>query len=111
MMCNEPDNPVLVYSTAPSEDEARRIGGVLVAERLAACVNLLPGMMSIYRWQGAVEQASEVVLLAKTMSGKAQQVCDRIAELHSYDCPAAVVLPIIGGYNPFLKWINEETQD
>jgi periplasmic divalent cation tolerance protein len=77
-------DPVFVYITAASGDEAHRIARALVEERLAACVNMLDGMTSVYRWNGAVEQASEVVLIAKTRADRFDRLAARIRELHSY---------------------------
>lgn len=98
-----------VYMTAGDWEEARRIGARLVEERLAACVNLLPGMVSLYRWQGAVEEGREVVMIAKTTQDRLADLTARVAALHSYDCPCVVALPMVGGHAPFLDWIGEET--
>ncbi len=99
----------LVYATTESVEEARRIGRTLIEDRLAACVNILDGMTSIYRWQGAVEEGREAVLIAKTRTALAGRVVDRIAALHGADLPCAVVLPVSGGHPPFLDWIEGET--
>ncbi len=100
---------VLLYSTAGSEDEARGIARALIGERLAACVNLLPGMESFYHWKGTVESDREIVVLAKTRPDLAEAARRCIQEHHSYECPCVVVLPIIGGHPPFLDWISSET--
>jgi periplasmic divalent cation tolerance protein len=100
---------VFVYSTAASPEQAEHIGRTLVEERLAACVNILPGMRSIYHWQGAIETASEAVLIAKTRADLAEALLARIKALHTYDVPCAVVLPILGGLPDFLGWIDAET--
>jgi periplasmic divalent cation tolerance protein len=97
----------LVYMTCSSQAEAATIGRALVDERLAACVNLIGGMRSIYRWQGAVEQADEVVLIAKTVPAMVERLTARVRQLHSYSCPCIVVLPILGGNPEFLGWIRE----
>jgi len=97
-----------VYMTAGSADEARMIGEVLVAERLAACVNLIGGMTSIYRWQGEIERGEEVVMIAKTTRDRVEALTDRVTRLHSYDCPCIVVLPVEGGNPTFLTWIGEQ---
>jgi len=99
----------LLYMTAPDADEARRIGDALVAERLAACVNLIPGMVSVYRWQGEVRHDSEIVLIAKTRAELVERASARVRELHSYDCPCVVALPAAGGNPDFLNWIVQET--
>ena len=99
----------MVYITAATPDEAEAIGRTLVAERLAACANILPGMRSIYRWKGAVETAAETVLIAKTRLELADALTARVKELHSYDVPCIVVLPIAAGLPEFLRWIDDET--
>lgn len=99
----------LVYMTAGSREEAVRIGGVLVAERLAACANAFDGMTSIYRWQGEICEDAEAVLIAKTTEDRVAALTDRVAELHSYDCPCVVALPVEGGNTAFLDWIAAQT--
>lgn len=101
---------VLAYVTAGSAAEARRIGRTLVTERLAACVNIIDGMQSIYHWQGAVCEEDEAVLIAKTRASLAEELTRRTKELHSYDCPCVVILPIAGGNAEFLAWLEEETK-
>ena len=102
---------VFVYMTASTPEEARAIGRRLVEERLAACVNLLPGMESIYRWQGGIETAQETVLIAKTRAVLVDQLSARVRELHSYDCPCVVALPIAAGNPAYLRWIGDETTE
>ena len=102
---------VFAYVPAASTEEAQAIGRALVEERLAACVNILPGMHSVYHWQGAVETAEETVLIAKTRAELADALAARVKELHSYDVPCVVILPITGGPPPFLRWIEDETAD
>ena len=98
-----------VYMTCASEDEARRIGAALIEARLAACVNLIGGMRSLYRWQGKVEEGQETVLIAKTRAGLVEALTERVGALHSYDCPCVVALPIEGGNAAFIDWIGAET--
>lgn len=98
-----------VYITTASPEEAERIGRALVESRLAACVNILPGMRSIYHWQGALETAQETVLVAKTRLSLAQSLTARVKELHSYDVPCVVVMPVVDGLPAFLRWIDDET--
>ncbi|WP_431855265.1 divalent-cation tolerance protein CutA [Azospirillum sp.] len=100
---------VFAYVTASSPDEARRIGRALVEERLAACVNILPGMISIYRWQGAVETAEETVLIAKTRADLFEALSARVKELHSYDVPCVVELRLGRGNPDYLGWLEAET--
>ncbi|MDE0147742.1 MAG: divalent-cation tolerance protein CutA [Rhodospirillaceae bacterium] len=101
----------LVYMTAGSVEEARAIGASLVARRLAACVNILPGMLSQYRWEGSIQTDEEVVLIAKTRSDLVDSLTGHVREIHSYDCPCVVALPIEGGNPAFLQWIEEETAE
>jgi periplasmic divalent cation tolerance protein len=100
---------VAVLSTAGSQEEAERIATALVDERLAACVNLVGPITSIYRWQGAVERAPEVLLVIKTRRALATRLIARLGALHSYDVPEAIVLPISAGARPYLDWLATET--
>lgn len=106
---NENDKPVLIYSTYPSAAEAERIGAMLVDRGLAACVNILPVMTSIYVWQGKRQRDSEVAMIIKTRSSLADTAIAEARALHSYDNPAFVVLPIDTGSPDFLRWIAEQT--
>jgi periplasmic divalent cation tolerance protein len=99
----------LVYITTSNADEARRIGRELVAERLAACVNILDGMTSMYWWEGEVQDDQECVLLAKTRADLADDLVERVKKIHSYDVPCVVCLPIREGNPDFLAWIGAET--
>lgn len=105
-----PTKQRLVYMTAGSADEARTIGETLVAEKLAACVNLIEGMTSIYRWQGKVQRESEIVMIAKTHENCVAALTERVKALHSYDCPCVVSIPIEGGNPDFLAWICEQVK-
>ena len=104
------DSPVcVVLTTCPDEGTARRIASALVDERLAACVNILPDMTSIYRWQGVVETTPECLLLVKTRRECLEALRRRLEELHPYDVPELVALPVEGGSSAYLKWVVEET--
>jgi periplasmic divalent cation tolerance protein len=96
------------YVTAGSRDEALSIGRAVVQERLAACANVLDGIASIYWWQGALEQAGEAVLILKTRAELVERLSARIRELHSYECPCVVALPIAAGNPDYLDWIARE---
>ncbi|MBR9800351.1 MAG: divalent-cation tolerance protein CutA [Rubinisphaera brasiliensis] len=109
-MSNASPSCRLLYCTAGSLDEAESIASTLVAERLVACANILPQMISVYQWQGKTERGDEVVLLLKTTEANTQQTIDRVVELHSYDCPAVLALPIEAGAPEFLQWIAGEVQ-
>jgi periplasmic divalent cation tolerance protein len=103
------DKPVLIYSTYPSADEAERIGGALVDRGLAACVNILPAMTSIYIWEGKRQRDSEAAMIIKTRAALAENAIAEARKLHPYSNPAFVVLPIEGGSKDFLRWIVEQT--
>ncbi len=98
-----------IYITAGDEDEARRIGKILVEEKLAACVNILP-IKSIYRWEGDIEEEGEVTMFVKTRAELADEVIERVKALHSYEVPCIVSLPIEKGNADYLKWIEESTK-
>jgi periplasmic divalent cation tolerance protein len=108
--CRRMSDEKLVISTAGSKEEASKIAGILVEERLAACVNIVGPMESVYRWQDKVERAQEFMMVAKTTSVRASDVVKRIRELHSYDLPEAVALDIEGGSADYLKWIAESVR-
>ncbi len=95
----------VLYVTCPDEDTAARIGRLVVEEGLAACVNLLPGMRSIYRWQGRIEDAHETVLLVKTSAAMVAALTARIVALHPYAVPCVLRMPIAGGFAPYLEWL------
>ena len=97
-----------VYVTAGSLDEARQIGEHLVAGRLAACVNIIEGMHSIYRWEGEIQKDREVVMIAKTTRDRLPALVEAVKNLHSYDCPCIVSFNIDGGNPEFLEWIGTE---
>ena len=97
----------IVLSTAGSEEEARRIAQALVERRLAACVNIVGPIHSVYRWKGAVESAPEHLLIIKTTATAFPRVRDAVRELHSYELPECVMLPVEAGGEDYLKWIQE----
>lgn len=97
------------YVTCASSEEASRIGRAVVEERLAACANILPGLVSIYRWQGRIETGQEVALVLKTRAERVEALTARIRALHSYSVPCVVALPILAGNPDYLAWLAEET--
>ncbi len=99
-----------VYMTAGSKAEAQKIAKALVEYRLAACVNILENMQSIYRWEEEIQEDTEVVLIAKTTESLVSELIEKVKSLHSYDCPCIVSLPILDGYPPFLNWIHDEVK-
>ncbi len=99
----------IVLSTAGSEDEARKIARALVERQLAACVNLIPQIESVYRWQGKIETGREWLLLIKTTADQFAGVSDAIRQLHSYDLPECIAIAIEDGSAAYLKWLSEST--
>ncbi|TVR99187.1 MAG: divalent-cation tolerance protein CutA [Rhodospirillales bacterium] len=100
---------VLIYVTTASHDEAVRIAHAVVGERLAACANVMAPMTSVFRWEGAIQEESEVPLILKTEESLVGRLTERVKQLHSYQCPCVVALPVTGGNPAFLDWIVEET--
>lgn len=97
------------FCTCPDPDTAARIADTLVAERLAACVQIVPGMRSVYRWQGRVEHAEEVQLLIKTVRERSDALIARIVQLHPYELPEVIAVEVVGGSDAYLDWIREQT--
>jgi len=100
----------VVLVTAPDEETARAIAVAVVAERLAACVNLVPAVRSIYRWEGRVEEEAEVLLVAKTAESTLAALTERVRALHPYDLPEVLALPAVGGSDAYLRWVSEESR-
>jgi periplasmic divalent cation tolerance protein len=96
---------VVVLVTAPSQDAAEQLVTAIVEERLAACGNIVPGLTSIYWWDGAVQRDAEVLIIFKTEQSAASRLMARVAELHPYDVPESLVLPVTAGLTPYLAWI------
>jgi len=105
------ERAVFVYTTYPSIVEAEQAGRAIVERRIAACVNILPGMISHYRWQGAIERAEEVVMIIKTRASLAEAVRDAVKQMHSYTTPAVLFLPLEGGDLAYLDWLMNETRE
>ncbi|TYT26058.1 divalent-cation tolerance protein CutA [Luteimonas viscosa] len=101
---------VACFCTCPDAGTAGRIADALVVERLAACVNILPGITSVYRWQGAVERADEVLLVVKTMRARLEALTARVVALHPYELPEVIAVDIAGGLPGYLDWIAAETR-
>ena len=100
---------VMLYITASSKKEAKKIGTALVKERLAACANIIDKIQSIYWWKDKIEHDTEALLVAKTKQRLVKKAISRARALHSYECPCIVALPIVAGNPAFLKWISDET--
>ena len=103
------DQALLVLANVPDLECAQLVARTLIESRLAACVNLLPAVQSIYRWQGKIEEATEITLLIKTTSQQVDSVQKAIMKLHPYDVPEIIATPIVAGYAPYLQWIAAET--
>jgi periplasmic divalent cation tolerance protein len=97
----------IMLTTTGSEDEAQKIANALVERRLAACVNIVPQVQSVYRWQGKVEEGQEWLLIVKTATSQVKRVQAAISELHSYELPECIVLNIEGGSDHYLAWMKE----
>ena len=100
------EEPILLYVTCANKDEAKSIARVLVEERLIACANILGKMTSIYRWEGEVAEEDEIAVLLKPRRNMEVRVTERVKELHSYDVPCVIALPITGGNPDFIHWLN-----
>ena len=100
---------VSVYATFATLEQARTIAQQVIEQSLAACVNILPPIQSIYRWGGAVQNDTEYAFIAKTTAQLAGQLREKIVQLHSYEVPCVVVWPIAAGHAPYLDWISQAT--
>jgi periplasmic divalent cation tolerance protein len=105
----ENDKPVLIYSTFPSTEAAELVGTHLVEQRLAACVNVLAPMTSIYHWEGKVVRDNEAVMIIKTRTSSAEAVIAAVKSRHAYTNPALVVIPLEGGSTDYIAWLLEAT--
>ena len=104
-----PADAVIFLVTAASAIEGERIATALVEERLAACVNVLPGVISTFRWEGAVQREPEVLLIGKTRAERMPAVIARVQALHSYSVPEVLAVPILAGAGPYLAWLRDAT--
>jgi len=97
----------IIFTTSGSEEEAKEIARHLVERRLAACVNIIPRVESVYRWKGKVASAQEWLLLIKTTAERFRAVCDAVNELHSYDLPECIAVSVEDGSLPYLQWLED----
>ncbi len=102
-------NPIVVFITASSAEEAQRITDDLLAARLVACVNTIPEVSSRYWWQGKIENTCEALLIAKTRTALLNDIIKHVKKLHSYEVPEIIALPITGGSTDYLNWVETET--
>ena len=101
---------LVLLSTCPDAATAERMARELVAASLVACVNIVPGMRSIYLWNGAVQADEEVLMILKTTAGRLAAVRERLVALHPYDLPEIVALPVVDGHHPYLQWVVDSTR-
>ena len=102
---------IIVLSTCDSEEEARTIARALIERRLAACVNLTPGVKSIYRWKGAIEEAGEYLLIIKSRRDLLDQLRSELENMHSYDVPEVIALAVVDGSSAYLEWMDRELRE
>jgi len=100
---------LVVLITTGSPEEARKIAHALVEERLAACVNVVSPVHSLYRWQGQVQTDQETLLIVKTTEARMEVLAQRVKQLHSYQVPEIIALPVVAGAGDYLRWIDEQT--
>ena len=100
----------VIFCTAPP-DQAPALAKLLVSERLAACVNILPAVRSIYRWEGELCDNAESLLIIKTTADRVALLTDRLTAAHPYDCPEVIALPVEGGHAPYLEWLAAQTRE
>jgi periplasmic divalent cation tolerance protein len=99
------EDAIVVFLTAANGEEATRLADLLIGAHLAACVQILPEMESVYRWEGKIERQSEILLLAKTTTARLAELEREVRALHSYDTPEIIAVPIIAGSSPYLAWL------
>jgi periplasmic divalent cation tolerance protein len=99
---------LLIFSTCPDEREAKRLAQTLVEEKLAACVNIIRGVESVYRWENNVETATECLLMIKTVPERLEALTDRLQAIHSYQVPEIIAVPIVGGADKYLAWLKAQ---
>lgn len=100
---------IVVLVTTSSEAEAQEIGEKLVESKLAACANIVASVQSIFRWQGEIADENETLMIIKSTKARLQAIIEKVKELHSYDVPEIIALPIVAGSEAYLNWIHEET--
>ena len=100
---------IVVFVTCASEKEGEKIGQALLEEKLAACVNIVPGLKSLFRWKGKISTEQEVLLIIKTKDTLFEKLKKRVIELHSYEVPEIIALGVLAGYEKYLEWLKKET--
>src|SRR2546429_9683359 len=105
-MSEQANEQIVVFMTAPTAEEAARIAEMLLKRKLAACVQILPPMTSIYVWKGEVQRESEILLVAKSTRAKFDELEEAVRTIHSYETPEIIALPIVAGSQPYLSWLS-----
>lgn len=101
---------IVVFVTAKDHDQARKISKALVEDKLVACANIVPGIQSVFWWDGKVDEANEVLLILKTKKSLLKKITEKVKSLHSYDVPEIIALPIIDGSKDYLRWLSESVR-
>jgi periplasmic divalent cation tolerance protein len=101
---------IVIFITAANQKEAKKIAGRLVSEKLAACVNIVPQVNSLFRWQGRVDGAKEVLLIVKSKAAAFRKIAALVKKLHSYEVPEIIAVPIIAGEKKYLEWLNDSVR-
>ena len=107
MSAHDVGDAIVVFMTAANGEEAARLADMLVGAHLAACVQILPEMESVYRWQGKIERQAEILILAKTTKAKFAELEREVRALHSYETPEIIAVPIVAGSAPYLEWLSK----
>lgn len=105
-MTEKASDAIIVFMTAPNTDEASRIAELVVQNKLAACVQILPEMQSVYQWKGQIERQPEILIIAKTVNSKFAELETQVRAVHSYETPEIVAAPITNGSTPYLEWLS-----
>ena len=100
----------VIYTTLDNEQDSRKIANFLIEEQIVACVNIIPNVISIYRWKGKIEEEKEFILIAKTVDENVIKTIKRIKELHNYELPDIIAIPVNNGYDEYLEYIKRETE-
>jgi periplasmic divalent cation tolerance protein len=104
------NNPIVVFITAGSYDESKKISELLLNKRKAACVNIIPRVGSAFWWEGRIDSAEESLLIVKSTESALQDIIELVRQIHSYEIPEIIALPVIGGSEHYLKWIDAEVR-
>lgn len=101
---------VVIFITCADKKEADKISGQLIKNRLVACVNIMDKIESVFRWQGKIDRSKEALLIIKSKKAKLAKIIKVVRSIHSYECPEIIAIPVIAGYKPYLRWIDESVR-